>query len=87
MQNPKKEFPGNTWGIFSIVLWRALGEQKAREIIENNLYDSKGFAYLKVQTYFDTIFMRSMESFLSQGGDIANKIDNLVKKQLENNST
>ena len=31
--NMQESFPGNTWGVISVVLWKVLGEQKVHEAI------------------------------------------------------
>lgn len=63
------------WGILGIVFERALGEQTAREIKENDV-----FLFIEARMYFDALFVESIESF--QTGDMANQIDNILRSPM-----
>ena len=80
MLNPQESFPGNTWGILSIALWRVFGEQKAHGIITEVGY----FEYMRIRVHFDARFVPATESFFGQDGDIANQIDQILCSPMGN---
>ena len=62
------------WGILGIVFERALGEQAASET--RNDY----FLFMEAQMYFDSLFVESINSFLT--GGMANNIDNILRSPM-----
>ena len=76
--NPKESFPGNTWGILSIVLWRVFGEQKTHSIIKKTGF----FEYMRIMAPFSSQFLLLVKSSTVQGGDIANTLDKILRSPM-----
>lgn len=76
--NMQGSYPGNKWGVISVVLWRVLGEQDALETITKTGY----FEYMKIRMHFDALFIESIKSLISPTGDMANKIDDMLRESI-----
>ena len=76
--NMQGSYPGNKWGVISVVLWRVLGEQDALETITKTGY----FEYMKVRYHLDALFIESIKSLISPTGNMANKIDDMLRESI-----
>ena len=78
MLNPTESFPGNKWGILSIVLWRVFGKEKARDIINKAGF----FEYMSIMFPFNTRFVSFNKSFFGQDGEMAEKLDGILRSPM-----
>ena len=76
LRNAQESYPGSKWGILSVVLWRALGEEKAHRIV------SDFFKYMEVSIYFNSVFTESIRSFLNKGEAMADQIDSILRSPM-----